>query len=129
MAANAKLPTVTILGRDVTFRAFNDTQRVLIHRMRQMLKGALAQLPDRDIEAEEELNPQETVALDSLMETTAKFLDMLGYMVVSDEDRDWLMTQMLAGNLDLDTISAFVPHLTGPDDAAKKPAKKAVRAR
>lgn len=131
MAENAKLPTVTILGRDITFKQFNDTQLVLIHRMRQMLSGAMAQLPEVQPGEEDnrEMTPQERRAFESSLDTTARFLDMLGFMVVSDDDREWLTMQMLAGNLDMDAIADFVPHLMGPDQAAKKPAKKAVRAR
>lgn len=129
MGDNANLPTVTILGRDVVFRPFNDTQIVLIHRMRQMLHGAMAQLPSEDADDTREMNPQETRALESGMDTTARFLDMLGFMVVSDEDREWLTMQMLAGNLGLDEIASFVPALVTPDKVAPKSTKKAVRAR
>lgn len=130
MGDKVELPQVTILGRVIVFKRFNDTQLVLIHRMRQMLSGAMAQLPDPDTEpdAEREMTPQERRALDSGMDTTARFLDMLGFMVVSDDDREWLTMQMLAGNLELDEIARFVPELVGPDEK-KKPAKKAVRAR
>lgn len=131
MAEKVKLPEVAILGRTVQFKQFNDTQIVLIHRMRQMLHGALAQLPapsDGDND-DREMTDVERRALDSGLDTTAKFLDMIGFMVVSDADRDWLTMQMLSGNLDLTEIGKFVPDLVGEDKKAKGPVKKAVRAR
>lgn len=130
MAEKVTLPEVTILGRTVQFRQFNDTQLVLIHRMRQMLSGAMGQLPSDPDQQVSQLSDVQQRALESGMDVMAKFLDMLGFMVVSDEDREWLTTQMLAGNLDLDEISKFVPDLVGEDGAPKKgPAKKAARAR
>lgn len=129
MAEKVTLPEVTILGRTVQFKQFNDTQLVLIHRMRQMINGAMGQLPD-DPDPEAEVTPQQRRALESGLDVTARFLDMIGYMVVADDDRDWLTNQMLAGNVSLDEIAKWVPDLVGPDAAeARKPAKKAVRAR
>lgn len=130
MAEKVKLPEVTILGRIVQFRQFNDTQLVLIHRMRQMLSGALAAMPQaEDDDEDRELSDSEKRAMESGLDVMAKFLDMLGFMVVHDHDRDWLTMQMLAGNLGLEEIAAFVPDLVGEDRKAKVPAKKAVRAR
>lgn len=128
MAESAKLPQVTILGREVEFRQFNDTQLVLIHRMRQMLAGASAALPD-DSDPDAELSESQKRALESGLDVTARFLDMIGFMVASDEDRDWLTMQMLAGNLDLGEIAKFTPDLVAADKKTKGPAKKAVRAR
>ncbi len=128
MAEKVTLPEVTILGRTVQFRQFNDTQLVLIHRMRQMLSGALGALPDNPT-ADAEVSDVHRRAMESGLDVMAKFLDMIGFMVVSDEDREWLTMQMLAGNLDLDEISRFVPDLVGKDETPKKAAKKAVRAR
>jgi hypothetical protein len=131
MGENAKLPTVTILGREIVFKQFNDTQLVLIHRMRQMLSGAMAQMPDPDAEQDEnrELTPQEQRAMTSGMDVMAKFLDMLGFMVVEDDDREYLMMQMLAGNLGLGEIANFVKDLVPEKKKAPEVKKKAVRAR
>lgn len=128
MAEKVTLPEVTILGRTVQFRQFNDTQLVLIHRMRQMLSGALGALPENPA-PDAEVSDVHRRAMESGLDVMAKFLDMIGFMVVSDEDREWLTMQMLAGNLDLDEISRFVPDLVGRDETPKKAAKKAVRAR
>lgn len=131
MGDNAKLPAVTILGREVVFKQFNDTQLVLIHRMRQMLSGALAQMPESgdDDDEDREFTDTERQALNSGMDVMAKFLDMLGFMVVSDDDREWLTMQMLAGNLSLDEVRKFVLELVPVDKKKKVPEKKAVRAR
>lgn len=127
MAEKVTLPEVTILGRTVQFKQFNDTQLVLIHRMRQMLAGATAAMPT---EAGATPTESEQRALETSLDVVSRFLDMIGFMVVSDVDRDWLTNQMLAGNLDLEEIGKFVPDLVGEDVAPKKgPAKKAVRAR
>lgn len=126
MAEKVTLPEVTILGRAVAFKQFNDTQLVLIHRMRQMLSGATAALPT---EAGATPTEAEKQALETSLDVVSRFLDMIGFMVVSDVDRDWLTNQMLAGNLDLEEIGKFVPELVGEDAKAKGPAKKAVRAR
>lgn len=131
MGDNAKLPAVTILGREVVFKQFNDTQLVLIHRMRQMLSGALAQMPESgdDDDEDREFTDTERQALNSGMDVMAKFLDMLGFMVVSDDDREWLTMQMLAGNLGLDEVRKFVLELVPVDKKKKVPEKKVVRAR
>lgn len=129
MAEKVKLPEVTILGRIVQFKQFNDTQIVLIHRMRQMLNGALAAMPALDTDEDVELTETEQRALYSGMDVMARFLDMLGYMVVDDDSREWLAQQMLAGNIGLDEIAKFVPQLVSDDKKDKTPAKKAVRAR
>jgi hypothetical protein len=131
MAEKAKVPTVTILGREVTFKQFNDTQLVLIHRMRQMLSGAMAKMPDLDAEDDDnrELTPQESQALASGMDVMAKFLDMLGFMVVGDDDREFLLMQMLAGNLGLSEIADFVQDLVPHERRAVEPKKRAARAR
>jgi hypothetical protein len=128
MAEKVTLPEVTILGRTVQFRQFNDTQLVLIHRMRQMLSGAMGALPDNPT-PDMEVSDVHRRAMESGLDVVAKFLDMIGFMVVSDEDREWLTMQMLAGNLDLEEIGRFVPDLVGKDETPKKAAKKAVRAR
>jgi hypothetical protein len=94
-----------------------------------MLAGAMAQLPPEDDDVGRELTAQESRALDSSLDTTARFLDMLGFMVVSDEDREWLTMQMLAGNLNLEEIAGFTPQLVAAEKKTKTPAKKAVRAR
>lgn len=128
MVEKVTLPEVTILGRTVQFKQFNDTQIVLIHRMRQMMSGAMSQVstdPNRT-----EMSESEQRAMETGLDVVSRFLDMIGYMVVSDVDRDWLTNQMLAGNLDLEEIGKFVPELVGEDETPKKgPAKKAVRAR
>jgi len=128
MAEKVTLPEVTILGRTVQFRQFNDTQLVLIHRMRQMLSGAMGALSDNPT-PDMEVSDVHRRAMESGLDVVAKFLDMIGFMVVSDEDREWLTMQMLAGNLDLEEIGRFVPDLVGKDETPKKAAKKAVRAR
>lgn len=125
MGDKAKLPT--ILGREVAFKEFNDTQLVLIHRMRQMLAGTISQLPGEDEDIE--LTDVQRRALSGGLDVAARFLDMLGYMVVEDEDRDWLTQQMLAGNLDLAQIAKFVMDLVPDDKKDKAPVKKAARAR
>lgn len=129
MAEKAKVLPVTILGREIVFKQFNDTQMVLIHRMRQMLSGALAVMPDTEEDEERELTAEESRAMASGLDVMAKFLDMLGFMVVSEEDREFLLMQMLAGNLDLTEISSFVKDLVPEDKKAAAPKKKAVRAR
>lgn len=129
MAEKAKLAKVLILGREVAFRPFNDTQLVLIHRMRQMLSGVLAQLPGDAGDTDREMTSEESAAVTAGLDVMVKFLDMLGYMVVEDRDRDWLTQQMLAGSLDLKEISGFVEHLVPDERKEKAPAKKAVRAR
>jgi hypothetical protein len=129
MAEKVKLPEVVILGRSVQFKQFNDTQLVLIHRMRQMLSGALGQLPEADDDEDREMSDPEKQAMNSLLDVTGRFLDMIGFMVVNDGDREWLTMQMLGGNLDLDEISKFVPSLLGETKKGKTAAKKAVRAR
>lgn len=126
MAEKVTLPEVTILGRTVQFKQFNDTQLVLIHRMRQMLAGATAAMPT---EPTKEPTDAEKQALETSLDVVSRFLDMIGFMVVSDVDRDWLTMQMLAGNLDLTEIGKFVPNLVGEDVKPKAPVKKAVRAR
>lgn len=128
MGDKADLVTVTILGRPVAFKQFNDTQLVLIHRMRQMLTGSLAQFPD-DADPNAEMNPGQQRALETGLDVMAKFLDMVGFMAADDADRDWLLMQMLAGNLDLEEVSKFVTDMVPADKKPKGPAKKAVRAR
>lgn len=128
MGEKVELSTVTILGREVAFKQFTDTQLVLAHRMRQMLVGVSAQLPTEDSE-NRQLTEAEQRAMLSGLDTTARFLDMLGYNVATDEDREWLTQQMLAGNIDLTEISRFVQELVPSDKRDKTPAKKAVRAR
>lgn len=128
MGEKVELSTVTILGREVAFKQFTDTQLVLAHRMRQMLVGVSAQLPTEDSE-DRQLTEIEQRAMLSGLDTTARFLDMLGYNVATDEDREWLTQQMLAGNIDLTEISRFVQELVPSDKRDKTPAKKAVRAR
>lgn len=128
MGDKAELVTVTILGRPVSFKQFNDTQVVLIHRMRQMLTSSLAQFPD-DADSAAELKPEQQRAMDSGLDVTARFLDMIGFMVVSDEDRDWLTMQMLAGNLDLEGVAKVATDMVPADKQPKKATKRAIRAR
>lgn len=119
------LVTVQVLDRSVTFRQFNDVQLVLIHRVRQILNGAVAQLPDDVDEASESAKR----AMDTGMGAVSQFLTMLEGLVVDELDRQWLAEQMLIGSLDLGEIAKFVQTMIPADKQPKAPAKKAVRAR
>jgi hypothetical protein len=127
MGDKAELVEVPVLGRPIKFKQFNDTQLVLLHRMRQILNGTLAQLPEGDDGSD--LTPTERNALDSGMGITSQFLTMLEKMAADPTDQQWLVEQMLGGNLDLGQLTEVVTAMVPQEKKAKAPAKRASRAR
>lgn len=112
---------VTILDRELTFQAPNEVQAAMLHRTGKIAASAGERLEEM-AEDHPDRRPVFTQALDAI----AKSLDVIEAMVVYDADRDWLVQQMMSGNVDMTTLAEALTEGMKAREAA--PVKKARRA-
>lgn len=90
-------------GRLVMIREINDAQRMILSSMLRQLKS----------------NPGQ----DAVVSIFAKLFNLINHLIISDEDRQWLEDEILAGNLDIDDFAVIFQPASTPVEpaAAKKP--------
>lgn len=112
---------VTIANRDITVRRPTDGQLVMIRRAMKVGEATVSQLEalegvkDPD---EEKLEPLRAKGLDAVSE----MLDMIERLVVSKDDRAFLIEELKEGTIDLPDFEAITAAFEkkGPEKSAAK---------
>lgn len=129
MTDKLDLVSVVVLDRPIEFKTFNDVQLALVRRMQLVMESAVKVLP-QDPQPDEEPTEQQKEAIRTGLSAASQFLTMIENLAADPMDRQWLVEQMLAGNLELAQIAEFVKVMVPADKQPKQvPARKATRAK
>ena len=114
---------VVILDREVMFHSPNEIQAAMLHRV-----GKLGEAAGARLEKMAEDDPQRSVVIDQVLEAIARSLDVIEAMVVYESDQHWLVSQMLAGKIDMVMLTESLTKSLGQkgNTPAKKVARRAV---
>jgi hypothetical protein len=126
--------TVTIKGHNVVMRRPTDLQLLLLHRAARAGAASMAQAESQGLSFEgvdlDKLTDEERTELARLsrsgLDATGTLLDLLERLL-APEHRQWLVDQMMEGNLDLDDIRPLLQAIGSDDKPTKQPVKKAAR--
>lgn len=118
---------MVVLGRPIVFKMFNEVQLTMAHRIGKVSSAAAASITEADGQP---LSESSKRALDAGLDGVAQLLTMVQRLAVDPIDQQWLVDQMLGGDLALEDIHKLIRDMT-PDTAVapKVPAKKANRAK
>lgn len=124
MAENkVDLVTATIKDRVVTVHPIgNELQIAAFFRLGRMAEALERQATAAETAGNKNLFKELT---DKAIKTSAQILDAIEDMLVDENDRDWLVAEMLGGRLEFEDLHDLMK--AAGAGASVKPAKKAVR--
>jgi BioD-like phosphotransacetylase family protein len=93
--------SVDVRGRTITIQKLVDAQMLLMAREAKILQ-------------------RDDVGGERKMTATAHMFDMLETMVVTEEDREYLLQLIIDGNLELKELMGFISVFTEDDEAKPK---------
>lgn len=123
---------VTILGRTMQVKRPTDAQVTLMHRWGLITDQTLRKadgiqdeaLATEDPEARQALEEKAEPHFTAGMKSLAEILDTIGYLVVEDEDREFLVDQMKRGNLEVAALLTVFDPFTKKAAVKSGPAKR-----
>lgn len=120
--------TVEIAGRKIEVRNPTDAQLTLMHRSHRLGSAALSRLEELT-RVDEDKQDKDSIAkaADSSLDSTARLLDVIEGLIIDPVDRNWLVSQMSLGVVELNDVIPVLQALTTDDKEPKKPVKKATR--
>lgn len=122
MTDKVALKPITLLGRQIVFNTPNTAQLAILRRV-----GIIAGAAGTQLDTMGEDDPGRGAVLERGLDAAGRGLDLIEGMVADDEDRQWLMDQMVAGRLDIDDVFDAMRQLDPDTPEKKAPAKKAAR--
>ena len=121
-----ELVSVVVLGRPIVFKMFNEVQLTMAHRIGKVSAAAAAAIVEEDGQP---LSEGSQRALSAGLDGLGQLLTMIQRLAADPIDQQWLVDQMLAGELDLSDVQKIIEDITPKESKPKAPAKKATRAK
>lgn len=115
-----------VLGRPIIFKPFNEVQLTLAHRIGKIASAAASSIKEEDGQP---LSEQSQRAMSAGLDGVGQLLTMIQKLAVDPIDQEWLVEQMLGGDLDLADVHKLIEDITPKDKKSPVPAKKAARAK